>query len=131
MATLKYSEFTEAFLIFLDRNCIPCLPGGGEIGRYNPEYIHTEIRVVLNESGGGYIHAIGRDSDTIDFRTMDHFRSQDMVTPEQREQINKLTCAKATKIVRQRNKELKEALRKSQEHCNNWKELYLQGQKLR
>lgn len=111
MTQLKYSEFSEAFLRFLIGNCIPYLEDGGKIGQYNPQYIATEIKIVLNQFGGGYIHALGRDSDTIDFKTMDHFRSQGMITPEQREQINNLTRDKATKAVRNRNIELETELK--------------------
>src|SRR5690242_17169246 len=96
---LKYDDFTEAFMSFLFTRQ-PYLPGGGEIGGYNPLYVSTEIRIKLNENGSGYIHALGEDSVTVDFLTMDHFRSQGMITPEQREQINKLTREKATKQIR-------------------------------
>lgn len=103
---LQFSEFTEAFLTFLMGNCIAYTTG--DIGKFEPPYIDSEIRIVLNKFGGGYIHLIGQDSDTVDFRTMDHYRSQGMITPEQRETINQLTQAKATKIVRQQNAKLRQ-----------------------
>lgn len=119
---LQFSEFTEAFIMFLIHHCTPYLPGGGEIGVYNPKYIHSEIRIVLNEFGGGYIHLLGQDSKTMEFRTMDHFRSQGMITPEQREKIDALTCAKATKLVRVKNKELQDENKKLQDTLQKLRE---------
>lgn len=102
---LQYSEFTEAFLTFLIGNCIGYTTG--DVGRFEPPYIDCEIRIKLDKFGGGYIHLLGQDSDTIEFRTMDHYRSQGMITPEQRETIDELTQAKANKIIRQKNAQLK------------------------
>lgn len=108
---LAYDDFTEAFLIFLQVNCVPVLCGGGEVGGYNPSFIDSEIRIKLTERGSGYIHLIGQDSQTVDFHTMDHFRSQDMITPQQREKISELTSARATKTVQLENKRLKQLVK--------------------
>lgn len=123
MKNKKYDDFTEAFISFLVMNTIPVLEGGGEIGGYNPSYIDCEIKIKLNAHGGGYIHLLGRDSQTVDFLTMDHFRSQDMITPTQRQQISDLTAARATKIVRTENKKLKERVKELEASVNGAKEM--------
>ena len=105
--TLDYSEFYEAFLAFLERNCVPFYDCSG-VGKNEPPFAYSEIRIVLNENGSGLIHLLGKDSDTIEFRTMDHFRSQGMITPEQRKKIDQMTDAKSTKIVREEKRKLKQ-----------------------
>jgi hypothetical protein len=61
---LQYKSFDEAFQIFIDRHCVPATMGWGA---NDPPFIDSEIRIVLNDSGGGYIHLLGQDSETIDF----------------------------------------------------------------
>lgn len=104
-----YSDFTEAFLIFLTQHCVPYLEGGGTIGGYNPSYANSDIRIVLRENGSGHITLLGDDSQ-VQFKTIDHYRSQGMITPEQQERINQLTSQKATKQVREGNKILKQRI---------------------
>lgn len=65
---LMYDKFDEAFTVFIARHCIPA--STMEFGATEPDYIASEIRVVLNENGGGYIHLFGQDSETIDFKTI-------------------------------------------------------------
>lgn len=62
---LKYDTFNEAMSIFITRHCVPATTGWGA---HEAAYIQSEIRVVLNSSGSGYIHLIGQDSETIDFK---------------------------------------------------------------
>jgi hypothetical protein len=64
--TLRYKSFEEAFQIFIDRHCVPATTM--EWGANEMPYISSEIRIVLNESGGGYIHLLGKDSETIEFQ---------------------------------------------------------------
>lgn len=123
MKNLTYDDFTEAFLTFIQHHCVPVLCGGGEIGGNEPPYIGQEIRIVMNDRGSGYIHLLGQDSETINFKTLDHFRSQDMITPTQRKQISDLTAARATKIVREENKKLKQQLAEANEKLSKIKQL--------
>lgn len=65
---LKYKSFEEAFQIFIDRHCVPATTM--EFGVNEAPYIHSEIRIVLNDSGGGYMHLLGQDSETIEFQRL-------------------------------------------------------------
>ena len=62
---LQYKSFEEAFQIFIDRHCVPAVTMG--FGTEDSPYVASEIRIVLNNSGSGYIHLLGQDSETIDF----------------------------------------------------------------
>lgn len=66
---LRYDTFEEAMTVFVARHCVPA--SLGEIGVQEDPYIQSEIRVVLNTNGGGYIHLFGQDSETIDFKSFD------------------------------------------------------------
>lgn len=66
--TLKYETFSEAMGIFITRHCVPATM---DWNPHDPEYIQSEIRIVLNENGSGYIHLLGQDSETIDFKKME------------------------------------------------------------
>lgn len=75
-----YADFTEAFFVFLQMNCVAATDG--EIGSNQLPYIGCEIRIVLNPFGGGYIHLLGQDSHTVDFATMDHYKSTGTPKPK-------------------------------------------------
>lgn len=64
-AKLKYDTFQEAFDNLLIRNCVPATTSWDP---HEPPYIESEIRIVMTALGSGYIHVLGRDSETIDFK---------------------------------------------------------------
>lgn len=82
MKNKMFADFDDAFAHFLRVNCAAALPGGGEIGGDNAPYIDCEIRIVLNISGGGYIHLLGRDCETVDFLTMNHYKLTNTPKPK-------------------------------------------------
>lgn len=64
---LRYDTFQEAFLVFVTHHCVNATL---DWNVHQPPYVESEIRVVLNSRGGGYIHLLGQDSETIDFKTI-------------------------------------------------------------
>lgn len=67
----RYADFDDAFLVFLSRNCVPATT---DWDVHELPYIQCDIKITMNSSGGGYIHLLGQDSDTIDFATMNHYK---------------------------------------------------------
>lgn len=67
-----YADFSDAFEHFLISNVK--VATFGEIGKDELPYKRCEIVIKLNERGGGIIHLLGEDSDTVDFFSMDHYK---------------------------------------------------------
>lgn len=82
MKQKMFADFDDAFAYFLSVNCAAVLQGGGEVGGYNPPFIDCEIRIALNFTGGGYIHLLGRDCETVDFLTMNHYKLTNTPKPK-------------------------------------------------
>ena len=62
----KYDDFDEAFAAFVRQNVITATEDW-----HDQTYVDCEIRIKVNANGGGYIHLLNRDSDTIEFRSVD------------------------------------------------------------
>ena len=75
----QFADFSDALSHFLQTNCVQ-IKLDEEIN--DESFIECDIRIHLNTRGGGYIHLLNQDSDTIDFRTMDHYRSTNTPKPK-------------------------------------------------
>ena len=62
---MRFDTLEKAMAMFIQRHCVPATI---EWDPHEPSYIHSEIRIVLNSNGSGYIHLIGQDSETIEFK---------------------------------------------------------------
>lgn len=77
-----FADFTDAITKFIEGLRIAYPQDSSIFGNDMKPYRDCEIRIKLNENGSGYIHLLGEDSHTIDFRTMDHYRLTNTKKPK-------------------------------------------------
>jgi len=77
-----FADFTDAIHKFIEGLRIAYPQDSSVFGHDNPPYMDCEIRIKLNATGSGYIHLLGQDGPTFDFRTMDHYQLNGIKKPK-------------------------------------------------
>lgn len=73
-----YADFDDAFEAFVRMNCMTATDWSDD----SLQYAECEIRIVLNKLGGGYIHKLNENSDTLEFITMNHYKLTNTPKPK-------------------------------------------------